>query len=196
MHVFIINDTSWQYCRFSLKPSYPLSPRFISFYKLDFFSFPGLTFAQRTMKVIGARQRGIGSARYNILAIHKTLTAECSAGFTIHCKYAAVPFTADSMTAHSIFTECDVLIKAGVCVCARACVCVRWSVCVHVQRAWMTVSNSAAGLIFISSILTHTHRQTHAFATQTDACVFTHIRAHTNTDAVPSVQFLGLSPWS
>ncbi|KAM7389132.1 hypothetical protein PAMP_023126 [Pampus punctatissimus] len=39
----------------------------------------------------GGRYRGIGSARYNILAIHKTLTAECSAGFTVHCKYAAIP---------------------------------------------------------------------------------------------------------
>lgn len=40
---------------------------------------------------VGVVVRGwrISAARYDLLAIHKTLTAEHPAGFTIHCKYAA-----------------------------------------------------------------------------------------------------------
>lgn len=39
----------------------------------------------------GAAGGRISTARYDLLAIHKTLTAEHPAGFTIHCKYAADP---------------------------------------------------------------------------------------------------------
>ncbi len=61
----------------------------------------------------------------------------------------------------------------------------------------MTVSNSAAGLIFISSILTHTHTPTH---THRCLCILAYTHKHTHTDthkhklssicSVPGVDFV------
>lgn len=83
------------------------------------------------------------------------------------------------MTAHSIFTECDVLIKAGVCVCARVCLCALKCLCSCAKG--MNDSKQFCCWTDLHFKHLNAHAQTNTHIRHTNRCMRIHTYPRTQT---------------